>query len=158
MMGPEVHSLSRHFTNLVGRDVKFTKSTIAPDRGVRWIYAIYEVTPVADPTGRRPMVIKASLELLGSLAGSLVGLPKEEVTRHLMNAPLEELMRDAIYEILNVASGVIANNSRAVLIGMSVASDDVKGDAALVLTSPAYRADFNVVVQDYSGGQFVVMG
>jgi hypothetical protein len=158
MFGSDTLTLSKHFTYLVGREVKFTKTPPAPDSGKRWVYASYDVVPADDPTAMKSLVVKADLELLGSLAGSLVGLPNDEVERHLRSKTLEELMRDAIYEILNVASGVIASDSRVVLTGVAMNSNDVKGGAAQVLASPSLKVEFNVVVQGYNGGRFIVLG
>ena len=158
MIGPDTLTLSKHFTYLVGREVKFTKAPPAPGSGQRWVYASYDVIPANDPTATKSLVIKADLELLGALAGSLVGLPSEQVELHLSHTPLEELMRDAISEILNVASGAIAPDSRVVLAGVAMNSNDVKDDAAHLLASPSLKVEFNVVVQGYNGGRFIVLG
>jgi hypothetical protein len=157
MVIPEVNALSKHFTHLVGREVKFTKATLAPDKATRWIYASYNAFAHEDPTTAKALVVKADLNLLGSLAGSLVGLPANEVVTRLKSPSLDELMLDAISEILNVASGAIASNLRATLVGMSTEAGDVKCEAALVLASPSFKAVFDVVVQGYMGGRFILL-
>jgi hypothetical protein len=157
MLDPETHTLSKHFTHLVGHEVKFTKATQAPERAGRWVFASYHVVAHEDPTTTRSLIVKAELDLLGSLAGCLVGLPSYEVLSRLKSQTLDELMRDAIYEILNVASGAIAYNCRTSLVEMVMAAVDVKGDAAKVLATPSRKSTFDVVVQGYNGGRFVVL-
>ena len=122
------------------------------------MYASYDCFSADDPTTSRPSLVKADLELLGALAGSLVGLPDEEVKRHLKCSPLEEVMRDSINEILNVASGVIASDCRVVLTSVAMNSNDVTGDAARLIASPAFKAEFEVLVQGQDEGRFVVLG
>ncbi|MGA3050098.1 MAG: hypothetical protein ABSD67_26080 [Terracidiphilus sp.] len=158
MQIPEAHNLSKHFTHLVGRDVKFQKAGLAPDKGASWIYGSYEIVSVDDPTATKSVVVKADRDLLGSIAGALVGLPSDEVVRRLRSAALDELLQDAIYEILNVAAGVIAPGHRTILTAMSVEARDVQGEAAKVLATPSVKAIFDVVVQGYSGGRFRVFG
>ncbi|MGA9671105.1 MAG: hypothetical protein WBQ94_17980 [Terracidiphilus sp.] len=155
---PEAHNLSKHFTHLVGRDVKFQKAGLAPDKGASWIYGSYEMVSADDPTDTKSLVVKADRDLLGSLAGALVGLPSDEVIRRLRSSSLDELLQDAIYEILNVAAGVIAPGYRTILAGMSVEARDVQGEASQVLASPSAKAIFDVVVQGYNGGRFRVFG
>jgi hypothetical protein len=58
------------------------------------------------------VVVKADLPLLGSLAGILVGLPDSAVKEHLAATPMEELLRDAVYELLHIASAVITTEGR----------------------------------------------
>jgi len=157
MLIADAPTLSKHFTHLVGREVKFTKAGMAPDKAARWIYASYIMVAHEDLTTAKPLLVKADLDLLGSLAGSLVGLPSYEVVSRLKSPALDDLMRDAINEILNVASGAIAHDCRTNLVGVSMDAADVKGDAAKLLARPSSKTTFDVAVQGYSGGRFIVL-
>jgi hypothetical protein len=145
------HRLARHFTTLLGRSTVFSETRPTADSKVRQVYAVYRVIP-----DEIPMVVKADLPLLGSFAGALVGLPDQEVTQHLAADPLEELMRDAIYEVLNITGSVIMIDHRAVLAAMVTDPKKIEGAAAILLTRPANRLEFNVTVNGYQGGKLAV--
>ena len=113
MSEPTPFALSKLLSELIGRKVTFAQTTVAPETKIKQMYGIYTVLP-----HETAIVVKSDLALLGSLAGVLVGLPDSSVKEHLAASPVEELLRDAIYEVLNIASAVITNEGRAVFIKM----------------------------------------
>src|ERR1700759_5615853 len=149
MSEPTPLSLSHHFTNLVGRNVTFAPTTIAPETKVKQLYGIYTVLP-----HETAIVVKADLPLLGSLGGILVGLPDSAVKEHLATNPVEELLRDAIHEVLNISSTVVANEDRAVFVKMVTDPVLVDGAAGAALKKPDRKSYFNVLVDGYQGGKF----
>jgi hypothetical protein len=145
-------SLSHQFSSLTGRSVMFTRISASPDTNPRQIYGIY----TAFPSGKA-IVVKADAPLLGAFAGALVGLPDSEVRRHLNRNPMEELLRDAIYESLNIAASVVSGEGRAVFVGMSEVPATLGEIAVSILAKPEHKTCFEVKVAGYQGGGFTVL-
>jgi hypothetical protein len=151
MAQPTPFNLSRRFSQLVCRKVTFTQSTAASDAKTKQIYGIYTVLP-----GEAAIVVQADLRLLGSFAGSLVGLPDSVVRERLGAIPIEELLRDAIYEVLNIASSAIATEGRVVFTRMVTNPIYIESAAGAVFRKPDHRNYFNVLVEGYQGGRFSI--
>jgi hypothetical protein len=151
MAEPTPFALSRRFTQLVGRTVTFVQKPATLDSKLNQIYGIYTVLPYETAA-----VIKADLRLLGSIAGALVGLPDPVVVDHLAANPMEELLRDAIYEVLNVAAATISTEGRAVFTKMVTNPTLIEGAAAETLKKPFRRSYFAVTVDGYQGGKFSI--
>jgi hypothetical protein len=151
MAEPTPFILSRRFSQLIGRKVTFIQTTAALETKIRQIYGIYTVLP-----RETAVVVKADLPLLGSIAGALVGLPDPVVKEHLAVTPIDELLRDAIYEVLNVASAAVATTGRAVFVNMVTNPTYIDGAAGEALKKPAHRSYFNVTVDGYQGGKFSI--
>jgi hypothetical protein len=145
-------TLSRHFTDLIGRKVTFLQVKTALPTKERQVYGVYTLFPA-----ETMIIVKTDLLLLGACAGALVGLPDADVRRHLQATPIEELLRDAMYEVLNVAAAVIAGKGRAVLEQMVTGTDAVPAAAATILAKPTNASYFNVSVDGYQGGKFAVL-
>jgi hypothetical protein len=94
--------------------------------------------------------------LLGSLAGVMVGLPDSAVKACLAVSPVEELLRDAIHEVLNIASTVVTNEGRAVFTRMVADTAFIDGAAEKLFKKPDRRTYFNVLVDGYQGGKFTI--
>jgi hypothetical protein len=148
---PTPFALSKLFTDLIGRKVTFTQTTAAAETKVKQMYGIYRVLP-----GETAIIVKSDLPLLGSIAGVLVGLPDAAVKEHLAATPVEELLRDAIHEVLNIASAVITHQGRAVFVKMVADPVLIDGEAGKVLKKPDHRSYFNVLVEGYQGGKFTI--
>jgi hypothetical protein len=151
MAEPTPFALSRRFTQLVGRTVTFVQKPATLDSRLNQIYGIYTVLPF-----ETAVVVKADLRLLGSIAGALVGLPDPVVVDHLTANPMEELLRDAIYEVLNVAAASISTEGRAVFTNMVTNPTLIEGAAAETLKKPFRRSYFAVTVDGYKGGNFCI--
>ena len=151
MSEPTPYALSKLFSELIGRKVTFVQTTVAPETKIKQMYGIYKVLP-----HETAIVVKSDLPLLGSLAGILVGLPDSGVKEHLAVSPVEELLRDAIYEVLNIASAVITTEGRAVFTKMVADPAFVDGAAGVTLKKPDHRSYFNVLVDGYQGGKFTI--
>jgi hypothetical protein len=152
MSEPTPFALSRRFTQLIGRKVTFVQVPPIPETKTKQIYGIYTVLPDATP-----VVVKADLRLLGSIAGALVGWPDPVVKEHLAITPMEELLRDAIYEVFNVASAAVGTEGRIVLTDMVPNPAYIDGAAGEVLKNPGHRSHFNVSVDGYVGGRLTIL-
>jgi hypothetical protein len=151
MSEPTPYALSKLFSELIGRKVTFAQTTAAPETKIKQMYGIYTVLP-----HETAIVVKSDLPLLGSLAGVLVGLPDSAVKEHLAVSPVEELLRDAIYEVLNITSAVITTEGRAVFVRMVADPLLIDGTAGKVFKKPDHRSYFNVLVDGYQGGKFTI--
>jgi hypothetical protein len=151
MSEPTPYALSKLFSDLIGRKVTFAQTTAAAESKIKQLYGIYTVLP-----HETAIVVKSDLPLLGSLAGVLVGLPDSSVKEHLAKSPLEELMRDAIHEVLNITSSVITTEGRAVFIKMVADPVLLDGAPGKVFKKPDHRSYFNVLVDGYQGGKFTI--
>ncbi len=151
MSEPTPYALSKHLTGLIGRKVTFTQTVVAPETKIKQMYGIYTVLP-----HETAIVVKADLPLLGSLGGVLVGLPDSAIKEHLAATPVEELLRDAIHEVLNVTSTVVTTEGRAVFVKMIADPILIDGAAGKVLKKPDHRSYFNVTVDGYQGGKFTI--
>ena len=152
MSDPTAPNLSQLFTSLIGRSVTFARVPPGPETKARQVYGLYTHHPAG-----APIVVKSDLLLLFSCAGALVGLPDSEVQSRLSAPAIDELLRDAVYEVLNVASSALAAEGRAVLTKMVTNRSEVGEAFETVLAKPAFRIDFNVSVDDYEGGRFTVL-
>ena len=151
MPEPTPLSLSHLFTQLIGRKVTFAPTTISPETKIKQMYGIYNVLP-----HETAIIVKADLPLLASLAGVMVGLPDSAVKECLAKSPLEEVLRDAIHEVLNVASAALTNEGRAVFARMVTDTGLIDGVAGQLFKKPDRRTYFNVLVDGYQGGKFTV--
>jgi hypothetical protein len=151
MSEPTPYALSKHLTGLIGRKVTFTQTVVAPETKIKQMYGIYTVLP-----HETAIVVKADLPLLGSLGGILVGLPDSAVKEHLAATPVEELLRDAIHEVLNVTSTVVSTEGRAVFVKMIADPILIDGAAGKILKKPDHKSYFNVTVDGYQGGKFTI--
>jgi hypothetical protein len=152
MPEPTPYDLSKRFSQLTGRKVTFVQTTSALESKLNQIYGIYTVLP-----GGSAIVVKADIRLLGSIGGALVGLPDPVVKEHLAVTPMDELLRDAIYEVLNVASAAVSREGRAVFTNMVTNPTYIDGAAGEVIKKPGYRSYFNVSVDGYQGGRFTIL-
>jgi len=151
MAEPTPFSLSQRFTQLIGRKVTFVQTTASLDIKTKQMYGIYTVLPQ-----ETAIIVKADLPLLGSFAGALVGFPDNVVKDHLKVTPIEELLRDAIYEVLNIASAAVSTEGRAVFVKMVADPAYIDGPAGVVFKKPDHRSYFNVLIDGYQGGKFSI--
>jgi len=152
MAAPIATSLSHLFTQLTGCVVTFVQIKDYPNTKIPQVYGAYRTFP-----GDTVIVVKADLPLVGSFAGALMGLPDSEVILQLKGTPIGEALRDAMYEVLNIASSAIAPGRRTVL--SKVVNDLATLDevTSMTLTKPDNKYCFNVSVKGYQGGNFAVL-
>ena len=151
MAEPTPYAMATLFSQLVGRDVKFTQLTRPTPTKAKQMYGVYAMQPSG---GVR--VVQADLPLLGSFAGALVGLPSDAIKSRLAEPQLDESLRDAVHEVLNVASTVVSIDARAVFQAMYNDPIYCPEGAGDVLRTPLYRSYFQVAVDGYDGGAYAL--
>lgn len=152
MSEPTAPALSHHFSSLIGRSVTFARVPPGRESLAKQIYGIF-----TNAQSETPIIVKADLSLLGAFAGALVGLPDSEVRERIKGTAIEELLRDAIYEVLNVASSVVAAEGRTTLSSMTTDLSELGNETKDIIAKPSHRIDFDVTVDDYEGGRFTVL-
>jgi len=152
MSEPTPYNLSRLFSQLIGRKVTFSHTNAAAQTKIKQMYGIYSVLP-----HQTAIPVKADLPLLGSFGGVLMGLPDASVKEHLAKTPLDGLLRQAIYEVLNIASAAIAAEGRAIFTKMVEDTASIDGAAGTLFKKPDRRRDFDVLVDGYQGGKFTIL-
>ena len=98
----------------MGRQMTFVSAKPLPATRVPQAFGICNVFP-----GETAAIIQCDLSFLGAFAGTLVGVPNPTLKKHMPAKPIEELLRDAMYEVLNVASDAITAEGKAVLTKMA---------------------------------------
>jgi hypothetical protein len=151
MSEPTAYALSQHFTNLINRDVRFAPAKPLAETKIPQVYGIYTVFPA-----QSALVVKADMQVIGAFAGALVGLPDAEVTSRLQLAVSDELLGDAMKEVLNVASAVVTGEGRAVFDSMLTKLVYLTPAAEKAINTPLHRSYFNVQIDGYEGGRFSV--
>lgn len=103
------------------------------------MYGLYKVLPEDNP-----MVMRISLKALALLGGALLGLPEETAIERALSTPIDEPVRDAMHEVLNVASAAIGCESRAVFKTMFRDVATVPPEAAALMRRPSMRSSYRV--------------
>jgi len=152
MSEPRPQSLSPHFSNLIGQKVVFEKLLTNAVTGEKKIYALYATVP-----SENPVVVMADLSVLGFLAGALVGLPEPEIRSRITAPELDDVLKDAINEIFNVATPVISTQERAVLKTISENKSELGDAAEQILSKPHREVSFNVTINNYKAGRFHIL-
>jgi hypothetical protein len=151
MAEPKPLTIAELFTDLIGRKVNFTQVLKPQMSKAKQAYGIYQVKPM-DST----RIVQLDLPLLGSFGGSLLGLPTETVRERLPSCDTDEPLRDAMHEVLNVASTIVCIDNRAVFQTMHLDAEAVSKDVYESLKNPAFRSYFNVTIMGYEGGAFSI--
>jgi hypothetical protein len=144
-------AIAKLFTDLIGRNVNFTQVLKAPPASAKQVYGTYLLKPM-DSTA----VVQVDRTLLGSLAGAMLGFPGGSMQERLSGATLDESLRDAMHEILNITSTVVSLEYRAVFQKMYMEAVVLPSAATDVMHEPLFRSYFNVSVDSYDGGAFSI--
>jgi hypothetical protein len=143
--------LSQLFTDLTGRRVSVVDAAELMPSTAAKAYGIYEVVP-----GNAILLLKVDLPLLASLGGVLVGLPESIVKQQISQQPLDETLRDAMHEVLNITSKVLTKHGRAVLREMI--TDKTSGDAFTTefIQQPHAQRRFYTTMNGYPAGEITL--
>lgn len=151
MAEPKPLIIAELFTGLTGRAVNFTQLLKPPMTKAPQAYGTYLIKPM-DST----RIVQLDLPLLGSFGGSLLGLPAESVKERLASSAGDEPLRDAMHEVLNVASTIVSIDNRAIFQTMYLDAAAVPKEIPESLKNPAFRSYFTVTVNGYEGGAFSI--
>jgi len=152
MAGITAFALSQLMTQLTGREVGFTLRLKPPPSKAKPVFGEYKILPL-----EQTLVVKMDLSLLGSFGGCLLGLPSETVVSRLKVTPVDEVLRDAMHEVLNVLSAALAGKNRVVLQKMQTDESLLSGAALDILRQPLVTSCFDVMMKGYGAGDFRVM-
>ncbi len=144
-------AMSKLFTELVGRDVGFSLVLSAPEGKASPIFGIYHEVP--DLT---PLVVKTELPLLAAMAGALLGFPYETALERAQEKPMGEMIRDAMHEVLNIASTGLSTGRRVVL--KTMVQDLVFCDSKVLdlVRKPDLKTQFKVSLGNEVQGLFSI--
>lgn len=151
MAEPKPLTIAKLFTDLIGQNVNFAQVLKPPVTQAKQAYGIYLVKPM-DAT----RIVQVDLPLLGSFGGALLGLPSDTVKERLAAPVMDEPLRDAVHEVLNVASTIVSIDNRAIFQTMHFGAGSLPAGVADSLKNPAFRSYFNVTVGGYEGGAFSI--
>ncbi|MGI4758567.1 MAG: hypothetical protein ACRYGF_17165 [Janthinobacterium lividum] len=139
--------LSQFFTALAGKPVSFSFAGNAPAPKEACMYSLYTAPPEA-----APVVMRISLQALALLGASLLGLPEDTALERAAATPTDEPMRDAMHEVLNIASTAIGGDTRLVFQTMFRDKASLPGEAATLLAAPGPNTSFRIAVDGADSG------
>jgi hypothetical protein len=149
---PTSSGIATLFSDLIGRHVNFSeKLNPVPPSGPQ-IYCVYLIKPMDNYR-----IIKADLSVLCSLAGALIGLSPEVIKERLNDSKLDESLRDALHEVMNIASRIVTLEHRGVFKAMFADPSQMPLDARSTLRNPCYSSYFQVTVDGYGSGAFALL-
>lgn len=151
MPEPTAFGLSKHLEGLINRRVDFKNASASQETKAKKVHAVYTLFPQ-----KKALVMTVDLPLLASMAGALVGLPDDEVRQRVSDLPGDELLNDAMHEVCNVASALVAHEGRAVLNGIVFQDVYLTKEAREAMSAPMHRAYFSVEVDGYVGGKMSI--
>ncbi len=151
MAEPTAFSLSKMLSQLTGRTVSFSLLPASTPEMPKPLLAVYKMMPAEDA-----MVVKAELPLIASFGCALLGLPNEAVKEHLQAGVPDELLRDAMHEVMNVCSTPLSVEHRAVFQGLFTDPLYCGDSAQTLLSSKPHKTSFKVTIEGYTGGSFMV--
>jgi hypothetical protein len=152
MAEPSSSSMAALFSDLIGSHVSFSEQLHPIPANGEQIYCVYLIKPMDSSR-----VIKADLSLLSSFAGALIGLSAEAIKERVAEAKLDEILRDALHEVMNIASRIVSIEHRAVFKGMYGDPGQLPPEARNTLRDPCYSSYFKVMVDGYEGGAFSLL-
>ncbi len=152
MAEPTSASMATLFSDLIGRHVNFSEQMYAPPASGDQIYCAYLIRPMDSYR-----VIQADMSLLSSFAGALIGLSPEAIKERVNEKKLDESLRDALNEVMNIASRIVTVEHRGVFKGMFGDPGEMPPLARNTLRDPCYTSYFKVAVDGYEGGAFTLL-
>lgn len=105
------------------------------------MYGLYHV--VADAS---PMLMRMSLSSIALMGGALLGLPADLALDRVKAEQVDESLRDAMGEVLNIASTAFSPDERIVFKGMSRSVDVFPANARELLHKASRKASYRVAV------------
>ena len=151
MIEPTPFALSKLFSNLTGRQVTFARLPGCPPTKTLTIYGTYVVLPA-----EHTIVLKAEVPALACLAGALLGMPVDTAIEHALETPMDESVRDAMHEVLNIASTALSTDGRAVFQGMTTNRKELVLNAEFAVEKPSAKPTFKVSMDDEAQGLLTV--
>lgn len=134
-------SLSHFFSELTGQHVSFALATNAPPPKGDQMYGLYHV--VADAS---PLLLRMGLSSIALMGGALMGMPADLANERVRATQVDEPLRDAMHEVLNIASTAFSPGERIVFKGMSRTVDGFPADVKELLQKAPRKSSYRVAV------------
>lgn len=149
-MDVSAFALTCLLSDLTGRKVQVVESDGEADARTPSCVGTYAVQPDGSS-----IVMKIDTLLLGSLGGALTGLP-EPLVKQQVASGVDEMLRDAMHEILNITSSALTTEGRAVL--KSIVTEKQQADTA---SHEAFRRShtrvyYRATISGYPGGNIAL--
>jgi hypothetical protein len=145
-------SMGTLFTDLLGRRVNFSEQSYATPPTGPQLYCLYLIMPMESYR-----IIKADLSLLSSFAGALIGLSPETIKERVEESELNETLRDALMEVMNIASRIVTLEHRGIFKGMFGDLGQLPLDARNTVRDSCSSSFFKVSIEGYEGGAFSLL-
>jgi hypothetical protein len=139
------------YTQLLGRDVSVAVAPAALRSSGAAVFGTYR--RVSDDS---LIVVKADLALMASIGGVLVGLPEDVVQARVKQGTLDEVLQDAIHEVLNITSTPLSEDGRVVFKRLDLAYSGVSQNAKDVMVNNTPDANLVLTVKGYTGGRLSI--
>jgi hypothetical protein len=151
MREPSARSLSQLFSQLTDRHISFTLEPNAAAGKAPTIFATYSELP-----GESPIVARAERAMIAILGGALLGMPDETAIERALETPMNEAVRDAMHEILNIGSTALSTEGRVVLKGFVSDPLDIPHVERGVLSNPRSISTYRVAIDAKARGTFTL--
>ena len=138
-------SLSRFFSDLTGRHVSFSIAASSSVVKGAQMYGLYHVA--ADS---KPLLLRIHLDTLAVLGGALLGLPEDLAIEKAKQTPMDEPLRDAMHEVLNIASTAISPDARVVFKSMAKTTAGFSDEVADLMRTASHKSCYRVAVEETS--------
>ncbi|MEZ2346835.1 hypothetical protein [Terriglobus sp. RCC_193] len=148
-MDVSAFALSHLLSDLVGRKVQVVEADFEGDTKASSV-GTYAVQPEGST-----IVMKIDTLLLGSLGGALAGLP-EALVKQQVSSGIDEMLRDAMHEILNVTSSALTTEGRAVLKSMMTEKPQVDAASREAFGRSHTRVYYSATISGYPGGSIAL--
>ena len=152
MTEPTPFALSKLFSDLTDRQVTFARLPGCPPSKAVPLYGTYTVLPA-----EHTFVVKADVPALACLASALLGMPAETAIEHALETPMDEAVRDAIHEVLNIASTALSTDGRVVFKGMTTNRKELSLNAEFAVEKPIGKPTFKVTMDGEAHGLFTIL-
>ena len=153
MSGPTAFALSHLFTDLVDRPVNFSEAKTLPAAEAKKVYAVYETLPAG-----RPIIVQADLPFIASIAGLLIGMPANIALERAQAEPMDDSVRDPIYEALNICSTCLSGGERVLLRMMTTNKMKILHPASDLLKKSGSAINYKVVISGKDCGLVSLLG
>lgn len=149
-MDVSAFALTRLLSDLTGRKVQVAESDGETDARTPSCVGTYTVQPESSS-----IVIKIDTLLLGSLGGALAGLP-EALVKQQVASSIDEMLRDAMHEVLNITSSALTTEGRAVLKSMMTEKQQVDAASREAFSRSHTRVYYSATISGYPGGNIAL--
>lgn len=152
MTEPTPFAFSKLFSDLTDRQVTFARLPGCPPSKALTLYGTYVVLPA-----EHTIVIKADVPAMACLAGALLGMPADTAIEHALETPMDESVRDAMHEVLNIASTALSTDARVVFKGFTTNRKELALNAEFAVEKPTGKPTYKVTVDGEAHGLFTIL-